>query len=116
MTGSSTRFLVLSLRLSPHASVLPGTRRIIIATHDGRSLQRRGPSIEHKHRFDPVEQQLAYAAQETDEVGVHETSAFLVTHCSLELVEPDARVNGHSLAFHGFEAATQSQVRGWPPK
>ena len=37
-------------------------------------------------------------------MGVDETPAFFVTHCSLELVYPDTRIYRHDLAFHCFKA------------
>lgn len=78
-------------------------RRFPWDTYDSVSLQRGGAPVEHKNGLDSVEQEFADPAQETQHVRVDQSFSLLITHGSLKLVDPDARVDGKSLAFHSFK-------------
>jgi len=72
-------------------------------THDGIPLQRRGTSVEHKDRLDPVEEEFTDSAKEAQYVCVDQGPALLVTHRGLELVDPDAGVDGERFSLHGLQ-------------
>lgn len=40
-------------------------------SHQGRPLESRSTPIEHKNGFNPIEQELRYSAEETQDMGVH---------------------------------------------
>ena len=71
-------------------------------TYDGIPLQRRGPTIEHEDRLNSIEKEFAYTAQETQNMCVDQGFALPVPHGGLELVNPDAGIDGEGLSFHSF--------------
>ncbi|SRR5712671_811531 len=73
-------------------------------THDGIPLQCRGTSVEHEDRLDSVEEEFGDPTEEAQNVRVDQGPALLVTHGGLELVDPDARVDGKRFALHGFQS------------
>jgi hypothetical protein len=83
-------------------------------THDRVSLQRRCTTVKDEHWTDAVEQELAYATKEAQDVGVHEGATLLVAHGGLELVYPYARVDRERLSFDGFKPLNAVCERGIP--
>jgi len=72
-------------------------------TYDGISLQRRGTSVEHEDGLDPIEEEFADPTEEAQDVCIDQGPALLITHGGLELVDPDAGVDGKCFALHGFQ-------------
>jgi hypothetical protein len=72
-------------------------------THDSVPLQRRGTSVEHEDGLDPVEEKFTDSAKEAQNVRVDQGPALLVTHGGLELVNPDAGVDGERFSLHGLQ-------------
>jgi hypothetical protein len=77
--------------------------RSLQRTHDSIPLQRRGTSVEHKDRLDPIEEEFTDSAEEAQNVCVDQGPTLLVTHGGLELVDPDARVDSERLSLHGLQ-------------
>ena len=56
-----------------------------------------------------VEDEWFDRTQESENRCIHQTPALLVTHRGLELVYPDTRVYGHSLALHCLQPGTRNE-------
>ena len=80
-------------------------------THDSVALEYWRATVEDKHRFDTIEEQLANATKKAENVCARERITIIVTHGCLELVEPYARVDRQRLAFEAFEPARAHSVR-----
>jgi len=113
MTESCAALLPFALGLARKKGMFRTTATCGFAffrTYDGVPLQSRGSPVEHEDRFDSIEKEFAYSAQETQNMCVDQDLALSVTHGGLKLVNPDAGVDGKGLSLHGFQPfRTRSQ-------
>jgi hypothetical protein len=106
MTESRTALLPSALGLARKKGIFRTTIACGFAffrTYDGVPLQSRGSTVEHEDRFDSIEKEFGYSAQETQNMCVDQDLALLVPHGGLKLVNPDAGVDGKGLSLHGFQ-------------
>ena len=86
----STALLLLALCLISSSTLQKLIKQTCVCTYNRGHLQCWRPPIENEDGFDAIEQQLAYPPEETNDMSVHKTAAFLVAHGGLKLVYPDA--------------------------
>jgi hypothetical protein len=70
---------------------------------DGCSLERWCTTVKHEDGLDAEPEELADAAEETDDVRVAQRIPLLVANGFQELVYPDGRINGQALAIERGE-------------
>jgi len=113
MTESRAAFLPFALGLARKKGMFRTSTACGFAffrTYDCVPLQSRGSAVEHEDRFDSIEKEFAYSAQETQNMCVDQDLALPVPHGGLKLVNPDAGVDGKGLSLHGFQPfRTRSQ-------
>lgn len=107
-------FLVLSFVLLAYESISTARRLLHhkVNAHDCGFLKGRCTSIEYEHRPDAIEQQFRYPSEKSKNMSVHERSAVFVTHSSLKLIQPDARVDCHLLSLHVLKPSRYNRIRG----
>src|SRR6266700_2967047 len=87
MTESCAALLPLALGLARKKGMFRTTATCGFAffrTYDGVPLQSRGSPVEHEDRFDSIEKEFAYPAQETQNMCVDQDLALSVTHGGLK--------------------------------
>jgi hypothetical protein len=75
----------------------------LLARANDIALQRWRTAIKDEDRLDAEVQELANAAEETDDVTVAQSIALFVAYGFQELVDPDGGVYGESLTIERFE-------------
>lgn len=91
---------------------LTAIHQALLSTTDQRlPLHDWRPAVKHKHGTNAIVEQLEDAPQEAKYVSVVQCSAFLVAHGHAKVVEPDARVDGQSLALQRLDSAQQRGTR-----
>jgi hypothetical protein len=94
-----------------HGEQLAGRSHSIFATAfssslsllDRLALENGGAAIKDKDRLDAEPEELAYTTKETDYMRVAQSVSFPVAHSFEELVNPDGRINGETLAIESRE-------------